>query len=127
MIDFATLERPASPNTYLVCTPELCRAARADEDAPVFAASLDAVRAALTELAPGITFRDCAQGVCGSYVAVTRLMRFRDDVDVLLAPAGESRTQVAVYSRSRVGYSDMGANRKRVRALLDGLKRKLGA
>ncbi|MDX2235743.1 MAG: DUF1499 domain-containing protein [Hyphomonadaceae bacterium] len=127
MIDFSTLERPASPNTYLVCTPELCRAARADEPAPVFAVPLETVRLALKDIAPTIAFTPCAQGLCGSFVAQTRLLRFKDDVDVLLAPTASGGTQVAIYSRSRVGYSDLGANRKRVQALLAKLRAKLAA
>lgn len=126
MIDFATVERPASPNTYLVCTPELCRAARADEPSPVFNASTDAVRAAIKEIVPDIAFTESPQGVRGSYVAVTSIMRFRDDVDVLLAPTADGRTQVAIYSRSRVGYSDLGANRKRVQGILQKLRARLG-
>jgi uncharacterized protein (DUF1499 family) len=124
-MDFATLERPLSPNTYLVCTPALCRAARADEDAPVFNAPPAGVRAALAEIVPDIAFVESPAGLRGSYVAVTRVLRFRDDVDVLLAPTEDGRTQVAIYSRSRLGYSDMGANRKRVKALLAALRAKL--
>jgi uncharacterized protein (DUF1499 family) len=126
MIDFATLERPPSPNTYLACTEALCPAARSDEAAPVFAASVEAVRTALQQVAPGIAFSDGPQGVKGHYVAVTRVMRFKDDVDVLLAPQPDGGTQVAIYSRSRVGYSDLGANGKRVRALIAALRARLG-
>jgi len=45
---------------------------------------------------------------------VTPWLRFRDDVELLLDP--EARV-VHVRSASRVGYSDLGANRKRVEGL----------
>jgi uncharacterized protein (DUF1499 family) len=126
MIDFATIERPASPNTYLVCNGELCPTARSDEAAPVFRASVASVRAALQDIAPEMRFEDTPRGVQGHYVAITRLMRFKDDVDVLVAPTADGGAQVAIYSRSRVGYSDLGANAKRVRALVAALREKLG-
>ena len=47
-------------------------------------------------------------------VFVTPFLRFRDDVELLLDV--EARV-VHVRSGSRVGYSDLGANRKRVEAL----------
>ena len=51
------------------------------------------------------------------YVYVTftsRLMRFVDDVEFLF---DETDKQIHVRSASRVGYSDMGVNRKRVEDL----------
>lgn len=45
---------------------------------------------------------------------VTPFLRFRDDVELLLD--AENRV-IHVRSGSRVGYSDLGANRKRVEAL----------
>lgn len=50
----------------------------------------------------------------------TRLMRFVDDVECLMdAPA----SQIHVRSASRVGYSDLGANRKRVETLRAAMER----
>jgi uncharacterized protein (DUF1499 family) len=46
-------------------------------------------------------------------VFVTPLMRFKDDVEFYL---DEVSQQVHFRSASRVGYSDMGANRKRYEA-----------
>ena len=50
----------------------------------------------------------------------TRLLRFVDDVEFRL----ESETnEIAVRSASRVGYSDLGANRRRLERLRGELER----
>ena len=50
----------------------------------------------------------------------SRLFRFVDDLELLLVP-GTAR--IEVRSASRVGYSDLGANRARVEALRAALRR----
>ena len=45
------------------------------------------------------------------------IFRFVDDVEFLIEPASESAGVIHVRSASRVGYSDLGANRKRVEKL----------
>jgi len=46
------------------------------------------------------------------------LMRYRDDVEFLLL---REENEIAVRSASRVGYGDMGVNRKRVEAIREVL------
>ena len=61
-------------------------------------------RMALITASPGYARYECC----------TQLFRFADDVELLLdEPAGV----IHIRSASRVGYSDMGVNRKRVEAL----------
>jgi len=61
-------------------------------------------RVALITVSPGYARYECS----------TQLFRFVDDVELLLdAPAGV----IHIRSSSRVGYSDMGVNRKRVDAI----------
>jgi hypothetical protein len=56
-----------------------------------------------------------------SAVAVTPLLRFKDDVTVRVRPAaGGSR--VDVRSRSRLGRDDLGANAARIRHFLSDLR-----
>jgi uncharacterized protein (DUF1499 family) len=50
--------------------------------------------------------------------ARTRLMRFTDDVEFHLRP---QQRQIAMRSASRVGYSDLGANKKRLEAVRSAL------
>ena len=70
---------------------------------------------------PSVVIDDQAAQI--SFVPVSKLMRFKDDVSVKVLPvAGDAaKSTLAIYSASRVGYSDMGANAKRVGALLDRL------
>jgi len=45
------------------------------------------------------------------YEAITQIWRFVDDVEFLLEPAG---SRIQLRSASRIGHSDLGANRRRL-------------
>ncbi len=49
-----------------------------------------------------------------SFVCTTPLLRFKDDVDLEAVNTGDGRSGLILFSRSRVGYSDLGTNRKRL-------------
>ena len=126
MIDFAVLERPKSPNTYLVAPEGLCRNATPDRVAPVFSGGPERLRDAFLRLMrsePNVSDGPATgDPLAYTFVAVTPLLRFKDDVDVRFL-AVDGGASLAIYSRSRVGYSDLGANRKRVEAWLQALSR----
>lgn len=50
--------------------------------------------------------------------ARTRILRFVDDVQFQLRP---DRGEIAMRSASRIGYSDLGANRRRLEKLREAL------
>jgi uncharacterized protein (DUF1499 family) len=55
-------------------------------------------------------------------VAVTPLLRFRDDIIIeVRPPAGDAKSVIAMRSKSRVGRSDFGANARRIRAFFKDL------
>ena len=87
-----------------------------------FAAALSAARAM-----PG--WRIVAEDAAGGRIvaeATTPRLKFVDDVEIRIEPAG-SGSQVRVRSASRVGVTDFGTNARRVRAYLARLSTVIGA
>jgi len=86
-----------------------------------------ALAEAVARAQPGWSVRrvDAAAGLLTA-VAVTRLIRFRDDVTVRVRASG-GRTRVDVRSRSRLGRDDLGANAGRIRRYLGALGRAAAA
>ena len=128
MIDFATLTRPGTPNTYLLAPEGACGQAVPDGPAPVFGAQPDAVFAALRDAVaamPRVSDVEADEGRRAlSFVQRTALMRFKDDVDAMVVSQGGGAALI-VYSRSRVGHSDLGANEKRVEALVAAVRERV--
>lgn len=130
-VAFKRLTRPHSPNTYLVAPEGLCDEAEPDHTADHLQASPAEVYRVLTDLIAdradwSIEEADEKRGLI-HFIATSRLMRFKDDVNVLILPdeARDKGTRLAIYSRSRVGHSDLGANRKRVVQMLTNLNKML--
>lgn len=125
-LDFTTMQEGKSPNSALACGPELCPRAPSSRDALTFDASAERVAGALQRLEPSAQVETEPSGdIRARYVAVTRLMRFRDDVDVLIHRTSAEQSRVAIYSRSRIGISDLGANSARIQALEARLRAEL--
>jgi len=124
-ISFKSLKRPPKPNTCLVAPNNHCLAAEPDFDPPLLEMTGRGVFSKLSEIiAADRSFGKVdsdAEQLRLKFVATTGLMRFKDDVDIEVIPLEDGKTTLAIYSRSRVGYSDMGANQKRVRKLIHDL------
>ena len=116
-VDLATLERPASPNTYLVC-PTAATTAAVDREPPVYpmpAAELE--RRWLEALAdePRLE-RRVSDAAARRHVFVQRtaVLRFPDVIQLEILEVPPDRSTLCLYSRSLYGYSDLGANRARI-------------
>lgn len=121
-INFKTLKRSPKPNTCLAAPDDHCLAAEPDFAPPEFNMTGRGLFSKLSEVVAaersfGKLISD-AEKLRLSFVATTGLMRFKDDVDIEIIPRGDDKSTLAIYSRSRVGYSDLGANRKRVTKLI---------
>jgi len=116
-VDLATLERPSSPNTYLVC-PADRTAAEVDREPPVYDVTVDTLETRwLAFLAdePRLT-RRATDEPARRYLFVQRtpVFRFPDVIQVEFVEVPPAQSTLCVYSRSVYGYSDMGKNRDRV-------------
>ena len=87
-----------------------------------------AVKAALARL-PRFEFVGAGAGRGGSevqVVATTRVLRFKDDVNVRIRREG-GKTKVSVKSKSRTGSIDFGQNARNVREVLAALDQEMGS
>jgi len=111
---FSGLERSDSPNDWLIAPEGF--PAEPDAEAPVFAVS--AVR--LGEIFEAVAMAEEAEVVTDRgegflcVVAETSIFGFEDDVCAQFIALEEGRSTIALYSASRVGYWDLGANRVRL-------------
>jgi uncharacterized protein (DUF1499 family) len=126
-IDFANLELGSSPNQYLIAPADTTPRAKPDAQSPVFGIPperlRDAFSAVVAEAPRTKLLGQSDHGMRLSLVQRSAVFRFPDYIDVAILPAGSGST-VAIYSRSRFGYSDMGVNRRRVEDWIVALQRK---
>jgi uncharacterized protein (DUF1499 family) len=55
------------------------------------------------------------------FVQTSAILQFPDTISVHTWPVGENQSTLAIYSRSLVGRSDLGANGKRIKSWLAAL------
>lgn len=127
-IKFETLERRSSPNDALAM-PEGFGAARLDMTNPVYAVPPQALRDAFGRALAGEKrlFRVAEDEVAltARYVQRTALLGFPDTIVVRFVAVGPERSSIALYSRSKFGYSDLGANKERLERWLVVLAREV--
>jgi uncharacterized protein (DUF1499 family) len=93
-------------------------------DSAVIASNPDAVAVALTEaLAGTLLAGDPVEGYA-TYVVRTPLVGYPDYVSARIVPV-EGGSEITLFSRSRFGKSDLGANKKRVLRIIDEIRRDL--
>jgi len=56
-----------------------------------------------------------------TYAQRTENLKFPDYISIKVIELGENRSTIAIYSRSRYGYGDMGVNKDRVLRWLETL------
>jgi uncharacterized protein (DUF1499 family) len=130
LTDFTVLRRPDSPNTWLVAPAGLC-AASADEAAPslpVDAAVLARAWVAVVQAQPRTQIRAVSSdGLQVEAEQRSGVFGFVDRISFRAVPLAAQRSTLVAYSRSEVGYWDLGVNRSRLRAWLAALQNAVAA
>lgn len=129
LTDFATLERPGSPNTWLIAPPGAVDALTPDIAAPALPVPAARLAAAWTETVAAQPRSEVVtvsnDGLQVEAQQRSALFRFVDDVSFRAVPIDDTHSTFIAYSRSRVGYWDIGVNRKRLTAWTDALQARL--
>lgn len=122
--DFDTLVRPASPNHWLVGPADLSRLSP-DQIAPVYALSAAGLTKAWREVVERhprtrlVALADDPPQVEAEQRSA--LFGFVDHISFRALPLAADRSTFIAYSRSRVGYWDLGVNRRRLTAWVAAL------
>ncbi len=123
-VDFDALERRSTPNDALAC-PRGFRKARSDLTTPEFAVDVATLQAAMAKVIASeprtiLVDRNDAT-LTERYMQRSEVLKFPDTIVVrsIEKPDGAS---LAMYSRSQLGYSDLGANLSRLRRWLNKLE-----
>lgn len=118
-VDFATLVRPSSPNTYLVCPKDRCAAAP-DQEGPIYAVPaaqlFERARTLLAAEPRTEVVQDQAETFRLVLVQRSAFFRFPDTITIQVFPLPNGDSTLAIYSQSNYGYGDFGVNKDRVRS-----------
>ena len=124
-IDFETLKRPGTPNTFLLAPEGFCKHAKIDMVAPVYAAPAAKLRQEFLSIviAQPRTSHALAdeKGLYDDFIVRSAMFRFPDLVAVKFIDLKAKTSTFALYSRSVYGRSDLGVNRRRSLAWLAAL------
>jgi len=116
-VDPLTAERPASPNTYYVA-PQAMVQASVDLEAPIYTVPAAIMAKAFDDYVQTqpniIALASDDGGLWATYVQRTPTLKMPDYISVKFIDLEEGRSTIAIYSRSRFGYGDMGVNKARV-------------
>ena len=115
--DPTTIARTGWPNDWLIC-PEGACAAAASAPAPVYPVAPERLFAAWRELLAAQP-RTAVIGTDPVRLLIlaqdrTPLLGFVDTISIRVLPVAGTGSTFAAYSRSNIGLSDLGTNRKRL-------------
>ncbi|GLQ05713.1 DUF1499 domain-containing protein [Sneathiella chinensis] len=145
-IEFGDLEKPRTPNSFLMAPEGVCHKAVPDAGSPAFPVPVETLREvfkvvalshprveALPENLPENFPESLPDNPPGEvplqdeYVQYSKGIGFPDTITVRFLPAGEGGSTLAVFSRAHYGIRDFGVNRNRVLLWIEELRNRLKA
>lgn len=123
-VSFEQLQRRATPNDALACPESVCTASADIKAAlyPMTARDLRITFAKVIASEPRVTTVDAdAATLTNRYIQRTGRLGFPDTVVVQFFDRPDERSTLAIYSRSQLGESDLGANKARIERWLSKL------
>ena len=116
-INLLNFRRRRSPNDALIAPPNVFPDLPLDAQSPVLDASLAVLAQRLGTFANAQERLEVLPNVSQHhyrFIQRTALLRYPDEIDVLLVPVDEAHSTYILYSRSAVGRRDFGVNLNRL-------------
>jgi uncharacterized protein (DUF1499 family) len=125
-IDFENLRPADKPNQFIMCPAKAC-SVKQHADSPIFDTPADRLRQRWDEvLAIQPRIKHLPEDKVAqqfNYIQRTARFRFPDLITVRFFAVSPLQSTLAIYSRSVYGKSDFGANRQRIEAWVELLKK----
>ncbi len=129
LVDFEELPELSSQNYYVVCPPNYC-SIKPNEISPVFPFDMHHLDIHWQEVVSkqnGLKLiAEDKQKLLYTYVQRTKYLRLPQVINVQLLPIDKNHSTLAIYSQSKYGYFDFGANKNRVNEWLKDLRDSVG-
>lgn len=122
-MDFKTFKLTRKPNQFLIAPEGHCQNATPHATPKTYSVDAQKLEDAFADLAlaePRVTRKQTDEGQ-REFVQRSALMRFPDTITFEAIDLGGGKSTLAIYSRSKVGHSDLGVNRKRIESWLKKL------
>ncbi len=130
-VDFENLVRRTSPNDALACNGDICGETPVDFVTPVYPIPGARLREIVREVALAQPRTQLVYSARWEeedrFVVRSALMRYPDTVVARVYGAGPGQSMLGLYSRSQIGYSDLGINRARLERWLDAISARVAA
>jgi len=125
-VKIETVQRRTAPNDALACPKEFC-ISPVDLTTTTYAIPADALRVAFAKVVasePKVTLVETNDAeMTDRYIQRSAALGFPDTIVVKFLDLPDGRSTLALYSRSRFGESDFGANKARIERWLEKLAR----
>jgi len=122
-MDFKTFKLNPKPNQFLIAPEGHCQNAKPHATPKTYIIDPQKLEDAFADVAlaePRVTRKQADDGQ-REFVQRSALMRFPDTITFEAIDLGDGSSTFAIYSRSKVGHSDLGVNRKRIESWLKKL------
>lgn len=125
-IEIKTLAPTNKPNTALACPLNYCTQRKPDIITSNYSVSSEILRDKIIDYFNNDTNAKYISApedkLSLRFITYSPTLRFPDTIQVQLIKSSQSTSTLAIFARAKIGHSDFGANKARVKEILAALK-----
>jgi uncharacterized protein (DUF1499 family) len=126
-LDTANIKRTTKPHDALLCSTDACQSGvKSDDSLPKYNASAEELIKMIDKAFQNssllyLRVDDGSDPTYARYVTRSSLMRFPDTNQFFAIDNADGTSSLIAYARAQIGYSDAGANLKRLKSIIGNL------